>query len=69
MIPSKAGNRGFIKIILLIVVVLIVLGYYGFNLREQLDSPSIKENLLTFWNWIVSGWTWLVDSIKGLLGQ
>ena len=66
----KTGNRGgFIKVVILIVIVLIVLGYYGFNLKDALDSGTIKENLATFWGWIVTGWNWLVNLIKGLLGQ
>jgi len=55
--------------IIIIVIALVVLGYYGFNLKEVLDSGTVKENLLTFWNWIVAGWNYLVDLIKGLLGK
>ena len=57
------------KMIIIIVIALVVLGYYGFNLKEVLDSGTVKENLLTFWNWIVAGWNYLVDLIKGLLGK
>ena len=72
---SLRGNRGLptqaglIKTVLLIVIALIVLGYYGFNLKDAIDSPSVKENLITFWNWILAGWSYLVELIKGLLGK
>lgn len=37
-------NRGVIKIILLIVVALLVLSYFGFNLRNLANSPTTQDN-------------------------
>ncbi len=42
---KSAGNRGLIKTILVIVVALIVLGYFGFNLRDTMSSPTVQDNL------------------------
>lgn len=53
--------------VVFIVILLIVLGYFGFNLREHLSAPAIKENLATFWGWIVSAWNWFVATLKSLL--
>jgi hypothetical protein len=56
------GNRGggLIKTVLVIVIVLIVLGYFGYNLRDILDKPAVNENLSTVWNWIETAWHWLL---------
>ena len=58
------GNRGLIKLVLLIVIALIVLGAYGFNLKDYIDSPEIQENLSLAWDIVVRGWNWLVETIK-----
>lgn len=65
------GNRsgGFIKLILLIVIVLIVLGFYGYDIRDVFTSPKVHDNLATFWGWILTGWDWLVSHAKALIGK
>ncbi len=41
----RAGHQGgFIKIIVIIVVALLVLSYFGFNLRSLADSPTTQDN-------------------------
>ncbi len=53
-------SRGFIKIILLIVIGLILLGYFGVNLKDVLASPVVKENLSYAWNLAKELWAhWL----------
>ncbi|MDB5238807.1 MAG: protein of unknown function with transrane region [Candidatus Parcubacteria bacterium] len=39
-----AGNRGFIKTIIIIVIALLAISYYGLNLRSLADSPTTKDN-------------------------
>lgn len=75
MIQSPKGNRGFIKLILIIVVALIVLGYFGYNLKDIVSSPTVHDNLVYVWDLIVRLWNtiivtpalWLWDKIQGLL--
>ena len=38
-------DRGLIKMIAIIVIALIVLGYFGFNIREIINSPTVHDNL------------------------
>jgi len=64
---AKRGRGGFITWVALIVVALIVLGFYGFDLKEYLDAPSIKENFSAIWGWTVSAWHWLVETLKSFL--
>ena len=37
-------NRGFIKWVIIIVVALLILSYYGFSLRSLVDSPVTQDN-------------------------
>mgnify|MGYP000964894786 CR=1 FL=1 len=53
----QTGERGFIKWILLIIVALLVISYFGINLRELISSPTTQDNFaytatttVTFWN-------------------
>jgi hypothetical protein len=50
-------QRGFIKWIIIIVVALLVLSYYGFSLRDLVNSPTTQDNFgyvatttVTFWD-------------------
>jgi hypothetical protein len=50
-------NRGFIKWVIIIVIALLVLSYYGFSLRTLVESPTTQDNFgyvatttVTFWN-------------------
>lgn len=38
-------NEGFIKWIIIIVIALIILGYYGFDIRRAVESPTAQSNL------------------------
>lgn len=50
------GERGFIGTVVLIVVVIFVVSYYGFDLREIIESPETKQNFLYTREWIVYIW-------------
>ena len=73
-VPQR-GNRGFVKTILLIVVGLIVLGFFGYNLKDIIDSPTVNENLTYVWKLVVTTWNtfvaepfvWLWDKIQSIL--
>ncbi len=57
---KKNGTRGFIKLIILIVIGLIILGYFGLNIKDILASPVVKENLAYAWEMAKHIWsTWL----------
>jgi len=51
------GERGLIKWIILIVVALLILSYFGFNLRNLVNAPTTQDNFgyvasttVTVWN-------------------
>ena len=42
---KTAQNRGIVKLIILIVVALLVLSYFGINLRALVNSPTTQDNI------------------------
>jgi hypothetical protein len=64
-------NRGVIGTVVLIVVALVLLGYYGVNVRTIVSSPLVQENLKYAWeilmNAIFNGFSTLVEFVRGLL--
>lgn len=71
---NMKGNGGLIKMVLLIVIALIVLGYFGYNLKDIVNSPTVHDNLVYVWDLLVKLWNtfiatpavWLWDKIVGL---
>ncbi len=50
-------NQGFIRTIILIVVALLILSYFGFNIRDIVNSPAGRDNfsftqeiMINVWN-------------------
>lgn len=55
--PQMAGNKGLIKTIILIVLALIVLGYFGFNVGDIINSPTVQANLSITWGFVTNIWS------------
>lgn len=54
--------------IVVIVIALIVLGFFGYNLREIINSGTAHDNLLYAWNtFIVAPFTWLWGKLQSIL--
>lgn len=53
----KTNNQGLIKTILIIVVALLVLSYFGLNLRNIVNSPTGKDNFGYVKSLAVNVWT------------
>lgn len=58
---NKINNqKGFIKFIVIIVIAIIVLSYFGFDLRSIVESPESQGNLGYVWGGVVYVWgTWI----------
>jgi hypothetical protein len=56
--PKNLKNRegGFVKLLLSIVIALIILSYFGFDLRTLIENPQTQENLNYFWNLLKTFW-------------
>lgn len=63
--------------ILFIVIALIVLGFFGYNLKEIVASPTVHDNLVYVWDIVAKLWNtfiatpalWMWDKITGLLSK
>ncbi len=60
----KRGQGGFIKLILLIIIALIVLGFFGYNLENIVNSPDVKGNLSYVWKLLVKLWHLLLTPLS-----
>ena len=49
------GN-GFIKTIVIIVIALIILGYFGYNVQDIVNSPMVQKNLNYAWDLVKYVW-------------
>jgi hypothetical protein len=52
----QARERGIVTTIIVIVVALLVLSYYGFNLRSTVESPTTQSNFSYAWNGVEYVW-------------
>lgn len=49
-------NKGLIKMVVVIVIALIVLGYFGFNIKDIIESNAVQTNLQYVWGFIKTFW-------------
>ena len=56
MLNFKNDNRGVIKWIFLILIAIIVLSYFGFDLRAIVESDRTQNNLGYVWGIGVTVW-------------
>lgn len=57
---------GFIKIILIIVVAAIILGYYRVDIRNIIESDMVQRNLDYIWGLAKEAWDWIYTKIMAL---
>ena len=50
------SNRGLIYMLILILIALIILGYYGFSVRQAVQNPTTQDNISYIWNGAVTVW-------------
>ncbi|MEK7644832.1 MAG: hypothetical protein AAB391_00710 [Patescibacteria group bacterium] len=57
----KGSNRGFLKMIILVIIAILILSYFGFNLKDIAESDTSKSNFSYIWNFLSYVWnTFLV---------
>ncbi len=52
----RSRRSGFVKLIIVLVIALIVLGYFGFNIQQIIQSPTVGGNLSYAWHLAVELW-------------
>ncbi|OGD68987.1 hypothetical protein A2996_01455 [Candidatus Campbellbacteria bacterium RIFCSPLOWO2_01_FULL_34_15] len=49
-------NSGFLQLVLVIIIGIIILSYFGFNLRGIVEAPQTQENLGYAWGLVTDFW-------------
>jgi hypothetical protein len=68
---NHTSNRGFIQFIILIIIVIAVLSYFGINIQNAFNSPTAQSNFGFVGNWVQYAWnnwlatpvTWVWDNV------
>ena len=50
------NQKGFIQLVIILVIAILALNYFGFNVRDLLDSPKFKEVFDSTWGALVYIW-------------
>ena len=55
-IQKNNTKRGIVGVIVILIIALLILSYYGFNLRQTVDSPTTQSNFSYVWGGVVYTW-------------
>ncbi len=55
------NNRGFIKLLIILIVAVILLNYFNIDLRHWVEKLELKPLFNKLWFQIVAAWHQLVD--------
>ena len=54
-----SAKRGFLQLLLIIIIAIAVISYFKIDLRALLESAWFKNNLSYAWQLVVKIWEWL----------
>ncbi len=63
----KNSERGLVKLIILIIVLILVLSYFGINIQKIAESETGQANFGYVWRAILSVWDYLVSIWRNYL--
>lgn len=49
-------KKGLITTIIVIVIALIILGYFGFNIQNIISGSTVQANLNSAWSFVMNIW-------------
>lgn len=49
-------KKGLVKTIIVVVIALIILGYFGFNIRDIINGSTVQANLHAAWDFVSMVW-------------
>jgi ABC-type phosphate/phosphonate transport system permease subunit len=62
-------KQGFIKMIILIIIAIMILSYYGVDIKDFFSSPQVQKNFNYVWNFIKDTWSnYLTNPAQKLWG-
>lgn len=56
-----------IKLVLLAIVALFVLSFFGISLQGIIESPAGQANLAFVWGYVLIAWDWLSNFVIDLV--
>lgn len=63
------NQKGFIQIIIILVIVLLVLSYYGFDLKKFIDNPNVQKTWGYIWTVITFVWEKISSLVVWILNK
>lgn len=69
MKSHREWERGLVKAIILIVVALIILGFFGYNLRAIIEGPAVSDNLAYAWGLAVKFWDIVWNAMQKIFNR
>ena len=70
MKKASLSNRGFMRIVLLVIVVITAFAYFNVDLRGILDNPIIQKIWViikgAWYSYLVPLWGYLVTSVTAI---
>ncbi len=64
---NQKKGRGFITAIILIIIALILLGYFKINIQSVINGPIVQDNLSYAWQIVVSTYNTLYNALAWFL--
>ncbi|MEK7643251.1 MAG: hypothetical protein AAB372_02280 [Patescibacteria group bacterium] len=49
-------ERGFVQLIVIILLAIVILSLLGVQLSKLTDNPTLRDNLSFVWRWLI--WIW-----------
>jgi len=49
-------NRGLVRTVLIVLIAILVLSYFGFDIKSIVESPLAQNNIGYVWGFVVSVW-------------
>ncbi|MES2931204.1 MAG: hypothetical protein V4682_00715 [Patescibacteria group bacterium] len=56
-----------VRFIILIIILILGLSYFGISIRDIAQSPTGEDNFTFVWNYVKDGWEIITTVIAGLI--
>lgn len=60
---NKEKSGGLIKMIIVIIIAILILSYFGIDLKNFINSDQVQKNLGYAWGIVVKIWDLFIDYI------
>jgi hypothetical protein len=57
-----------LKLLILIVITLLILSFFGISIRSIATSPVATDNFNYVWQWVVTSFNFILTGIQNLIG-